>query len=259
MDEGLLLINDFSKLTGLSRKALYLYDEQNLLSPAFVHSETDYRYYHQNQLLTAKRIRLLKQAGFGLKEIKEVFDERLDKEDILTLIEQKVQAEEQKIRQAMGAIKQLKQLTGDMDGLAAEETSHVPAIEITEIPVLKNENICVLLNEAEKLIAENNTTQNERIIKYRIQDGNIIPVAVALQGMEQNFEMGVPTSYLGFNAQIFQCEVNPYKEESPLKILDLIEKAGREFPAIFVYERILNPDDFLYSTNRFSEFIIPIS
>ncbi len=53
MDKGLLLINEFSKLTGLSKKALYLYNKQNLLSPAFVHSETDYRYYHQNQLLTA--------------------------------------------------------------------------------------------------------------------------------------------------------------------------------------------------------------
>lgn len=259
MDEGLLLINDFSKLTGLSRKALYLYDEQNLLSPAFVHSETDYRYYHQNQLLTAKRIRLLKQAGFGLKEIKQVFDEQLDKDEIQTLIEQKVKAEEQKIIQAKGAIEQLKQLTRDLDGLTTEETRYVPAIEVTELPVLMNENICVVLNEAEKLLAKNNATQDERIIKYRIQDGKAIPVAVAFRAMGQNFEMGVSLSYFGFNAQIFRCEVNPYQEESPLKILDLMEKSRREFSAIFVYERILNPDDFLYSTKRFSEFIIPIS
>lgn len=259
MGEGLLLISDFSKLTNLSRKALYLYEEKRLLSPAFVHPETDYRYYHQNQLLTAKRIRLLKQAGFELKEIKQIFDEQLGKDEIQALIEQKRRGEEQKIGQATAAINQLKQLVRDMDVLATDETNYVPAIEVIEIPILLNDNICVVLNETEKLLAENNATQDERMIKYQIQDGKAIPVAVAFQGNWKDFKVGVPKAYFGYTAHVFQCEVNPYKEESPMRISEILGKYTQKLSATFVYERIMNQDDFLYSTNRFSEFIIPIN
>lgn len=259
MDEELLLINNFSKLTGLSRKALYLYGQQKLLAPAFVHPETDYRYYHQNQLLAAKRIRQLKQAGFELKEIKQVFEEQMSKREIHTLIEQKIKAEEEKIRQATAAVEQLQRLTHDLDGLTPEENCYMPAIEVIERPLLGNENICVALNEAEKVLAEPPTTQRERMIKYQIQDGKPIPVAVAFQGVPQTDETGKAQSYFGFDAQVFRYEVNPYQEESPLRIMDILKREGHELSDLFVYERILNPDDFLYSANRFSEFIVPIS
>lgn len=259
MDKELLLIKDFSKLTGLSRKALYLYGQHNLLPPAFVHPETDYRYYHQNQLLAAKRIRQLKQAGFGLKEIKQVFEEQMSKREIQMLIEQKVKAEGEKIRQATAAVEQLQRLTRDLDGLTAEETLYVPAIEVIERLVLGNENVCVALNEAEKVLAETHATQRERMIKYQIQDGKPIPVAVALRGVPQTGETGTVQSYFGFDAQVFRYEVNPYREESPLRIMDILKRENDELSDLFVYERILNPDDFLYSANRFSEFIVPIS
>lgn len=259
MDEEFLLINDFSKLTGLSRKALYLYGQQNLLPPAFVHPETDYRYYHQNQLLTTKRIRLLKQAGFELKEIKQVFEESMSKREIQTLIEQKIKAEEEKIRQATVAVEQLQGLTRDLADLTAKDTHYVPAIEVTEISILKNENICVALNEAEKVLEETYATQGERMIKYQVQDGKAIPVAVAIRGVPQTVKTGTAQIYFGFAAHVFRREVNPYKEESPLRIMDILKKEGHELPILYVYERILNPDDFLYSANRFSEFIVPMS
>ena len=57
---------DFSAATGLSPKALRLYEERGLLRPAFVDPVTGYRRYAASQLDVAARIALLRRAGIGL-------------------------------------------------------------------------------------------------------------------------------------------------------------------------------------------------
>lgn len=110
MNNNLLLIKDFSELTGLSRKALYLYDKHNILNPVFIHPNNDYRYYDKNQLLTAKRINLLKQAGFSLNEISKIIHRKLSDAEISNLIEEKLQLEINKIKNANQTINKLKSL-----------------------------------------------------------------------------------------------------------------------------------------------------
>jgi DNA-binding transcriptional MerR regulator len=61
--------NQFGAVTGLSPKALRLYDEQGLLRPAFVDPATGYRRYTAAQVTIAARIALLRRAGIGLGEI----------------------------------------------------------------------------------------------------------------------------------------------------------------------------------------------
>ena len=46
---GLIAIGAFSRITRLSTKALRLYDEMRLLTPARVDPATRYRYYHLEQ------------------------------------------------------------------------------------------------------------------------------------------------------------------------------------------------------------------
>ena len=53
----------FSAATGLSVKALRLYDERGLLAPARVDRATGYRRYTEDQIATAGRIALLRRAG----------------------------------------------------------------------------------------------------------------------------------------------------------------------------------------------------
>jgi DNA-binding transcriptional MerR regulator len=60
---------EFSAATGLSVKALRLYDERGLLVPARVDRATGYRRYAQDQIVTAGRIALLRRAGIGLADI----------------------------------------------------------------------------------------------------------------------------------------------------------------------------------------------
>jgi DNA-binding transcriptional MerR regulator/GNAT superfamily N-acetyltransferase len=60
---------EFAAATGLSVKALRLYDERGLLAPARVDRATGYRRYTEDQVATAGRIALLRRAGIGLADI----------------------------------------------------------------------------------------------------------------------------------------------------------------------------------------------
>ena len=60
---------EFSSLTGLSAKALRLYEDRGLLVPAVVDASSGYRLYDRSQLELAGRIALLRQAGISLSDI----------------------------------------------------------------------------------------------------------------------------------------------------------------------------------------------
>ncbi|GAA0523123.1 MerR family DNA-binding transcriptional regulator [Saccharopolyspora thermophila] len=61
-------IGEFAQLTGLSPKALRLYDRQGLLTPAAVDPWSNYRRYSAGQLEQAIRLRALRAADVGLDE-----------------------------------------------------------------------------------------------------------------------------------------------------------------------------------------------
>ena len=78
----MLRIGEFSKLSRVSVRMLRHYDEIGLLKPAEIDPFTGYRYYSEDQLLTAGRIAALKDMGFGLAAIGEIIDCRDDCESM---------------------------------------------------------------------------------------------------------------------------------------------------------------------------------
>jgi effector-binding domain-containing protein len=72
----LVTIGQFSKICLLSIKALRLYDELELLAPAFIDPRTGYRYYEPAQASRARAIALLRSLEMPLLDIKEVIAER---------------------------------------------------------------------------------------------------------------------------------------------------------------------------------------
>jgi DNA-binding transcriptional MerR regulator len=68
--ENLLPIGQFAAASQLSHKALRLYAERGLLSPAWVDPDSGYRYYRTEQLRSATLIALLRRAGVPLAEVK---------------------------------------------------------------------------------------------------------------------------------------------------------------------------------------------
>jgi len=73
--EDLVPIGRFSRTTRLSIKALRLYDELGLLTPAWVDPSSSYRYYRLGQANRAEAIRVLRQVDMPLEEIAQLLDE----------------------------------------------------------------------------------------------------------------------------------------------------------------------------------------
>jgi DNA-binding transcriptional MerR regulator len=68
--ESLMPIGEFAAGSRLSQKALRLYGENGLLTPAWVDPESGYRYYRSEQLREATLIAFLRRAGMPLVEIR---------------------------------------------------------------------------------------------------------------------------------------------------------------------------------------------
>ncbi|GLY04656.1 MULTISPECIES: MerR family transcriptional regulator [Actinoplanes] len=67
-----MTIGDFSRRTGLSVKALRIYETTGLLVPASVSPASNYRWYHPDQLVLAHRIGHLRRLGMPLTVIAEI-------------------------------------------------------------------------------------------------------------------------------------------------------------------------------------------
>ena len=68
----MLKIGEFSRLSRISIRMLRRYDEVGLLMPASVDTFSGYRYYSEDQLLTAGKIVSFRDMGFGLSAIGEI-------------------------------------------------------------------------------------------------------------------------------------------------------------------------------------------
>lgn len=71
----LLTIGEFARQTGLSLKALRLYDLSGLLAPETVDADTGYRYYGPGQFERARRISLFRRLDMPLAEVARLLDQ----------------------------------------------------------------------------------------------------------------------------------------------------------------------------------------
>lgn len=108
-----LTIGEMSEKTGLSHKALRLYEQKGLLIP-HDRSESNYRYYHEKQLTQALRIVELKGLGFLLDEIKFIL-QNTNELNLKTMVEQKIKAYENQLTQTNQVIHQLKNILSSLE------------------------------------------------------------------------------------------------------------------------------------------------
>jgi effector-binding domain-containing protein len=80
-------IGEFSKITGLSIKALRLYHEKGILEPHLVDEQSGYRYYNHQDAEKARVVRLLKGMMLGLDEIAEILRDCSNDADVVEFLE----------------------------------------------------------------------------------------------------------------------------------------------------------------------------
>jgi DNA-binding transcriptional MerR regulator len=70
----MLSIGEFARRSRLSPKALRLYDELGVLTPARVDPDTGYRWYSPDQVDPARLVALMRQVGLSLDLVRQVLD-----------------------------------------------------------------------------------------------------------------------------------------------------------------------------------------
>ncbi len=106
-------IGEFSKMTQVSIRMLRYYDEQQLLEPCFIDESNGYRLYSAEQIDQLNRIVLLRDMGFGVKEMKPILKSWNSEQVKSNLLEQmkkteeNIQAEKNKLRQIQGMLRDL--------------------------------------------------------------------------------------------------------------------------------------------------------
>lgn len=68
-DDSLFRIGEVTKILGVTRKALLVYEEMGLLTPAVKDEMSGYRYYSADNMTQIRSIRSLQALGLSLKEV----------------------------------------------------------------------------------------------------------------------------------------------------------------------------------------------
>lgn len=72
-DNTLFQIGEVTKIMGITRKTLLVYEEMGLLIPAVKDTDSGYRYYSADNMTQIRSIRSLQSLGLTLKEVKEYY------------------------------------------------------------------------------------------------------------------------------------------------------------------------------------------
>ena len=130
----LLSIKDFSNLTGIKQSTLRYYDELGLFSPTH-RSESGYRYYSPQQIITINSINLLHGLSMPIRQISEIQNKRTPEllYHVLSDKEETLEAELISIERSFNVVRTLKRMI--QTGLLADE-NHIEVRFLEEMPIV---------------------------------------------------------------------------------------------------------------------------
>ncbi len=129
------LINQVSKITGLTKKALRYYDEQQILTPSFRDKASQYRYYSEADIQKAQLIKQLKSLDFSISEIRDTVQMVENKEDLSYILKEKTELIQRHIAQEKALIKELNRLIELPSSSQAKKSYDIHIEEIPSILV----------------------------------------------------------------------------------------------------------------------------
>lgn len=122
---GMLSIGGFADASSLSIKALRLYEQLGILEPDYVDRDSGYRYYREEQLETARRVRMMRQMEMPLATVRQVLAAAPEQAGALVL--QYWQSREQRMEQARRLVDEL------LSHLREEHTSMAFDVQVKEM------------------------------------------------------------------------------------------------------------------------------
>lgn len=124
-------IGEFSKIIGVTIKALRYYDEIKLLSPAYVNEENGYRYYDDDNYQKALWIKSMKKYNFSIKEIQEVLPNISSNDDLADFLMEK----QDHIQSQILSMKQLqKSIAAEVSSLKeVKEMANIQKVQVIKV------------------------------------------------------------------------------------------------------------------------------
>ena len=112
-----MLINEITEKTGLSKKAVRLYEDKGLISVS--RSENGYRTYTDENLEALKKIKLLRLAGISISDIRLLFSGVIKTEELISKRESEIRKEGGDIAQVLSRLRSLAD-GGTLEGAEGE-------------------------------------------------------------------------------------------------------------------------------------------
>ena len=188
-------IGDFSRLTNLTIRALHHYEELELLVPARIDVDSNYRYYNAQQLGVVNQIKMLQQIGLPLKVIKEV----IESEDFSTL-EHYYEMREIEIQEELETLQsKMAIIEAHMSTMKEEHIMQKYNVELKEMP---ERHIMAIRRVIPSYSDEGNLWNDlyEEFLKQKVQFTNP-PLGITIfhdKGYkEENVEIEVQSSIIG--------------------------------------------------------------
>ena len=128
-------ISQFSKISGLTVKALRYYDHENILEPTLRKEGNQYRYYNDDDLKTAQLIKFLRSLDFSIMEIKEVLGTVNTDEDLAFILQEKIDIIEKNISKEKEVIQKLQSCITSIDTFQKNNDYDIDIITVDEILV----------------------------------------------------------------------------------------------------------------------------
>ncbi len=125
-------IGEFSRISGLSIKALRLYHEKALLIPSTIGDSSSYRYYDHKNVERARIIKHLRDMEFNLSDIGEMLKNVDDEADVVEFFEKQKEA-------ILSRIHRQKHIVKSLELIINREKEAVMALQSAEFEVEEKE------------------------------------------------------------------------------------------------------------------------
>lgn len=111
-----MLIKEVESIVGLSKKSIRFYEDNNLLNPKR-NSTNDYREYSKEDIEKLKTIKLLRELGVSIRELKLLNENKLTLKECLDDRIYKIEAEEKKYQRAKEICREIKKSNDEFDNI----------------------------------------------------------------------------------------------------------------------------------------------